>query len=746
MKLLGKDYKREIVRAHMTHSDRVRFEVRQMRAAANKKDYWNYCKNKTGRNTQDIDFDKFTDFFKKLNERKTEDSNMTDFNNIQIQDNAEFDLNITEGEIEEQIKKLPNNKAMGQDFILNEYIKSSVNVMMPIYVKIFNAVYSSSVIPESWRIGLIKPIFKNKGSKNEPDNYRPISILSCMGKLFTSLLNARLTKYLDNNKIIGEEQIGFRKNYSTTDGIFVVHFLTKLLKARGKKLMCAFIDIKKCFPSIWRDGLWQKLSLLNLGNKMFNVIRSLYESIKSCLVIDSQDEQGNNISRMSEVFACENGLREGENLSPLLFSLYVNDLNQFFINKACTGVSIDCIEDEDLVYYCKLLLLMYADDTVLFASSVKDLRVSLNTYLEYCRKWKLEINVEKTKIICFGLGRKPVFKLNNQPVEVVNDFNYLGIPLSKNGKFINAMKNNINKATKAMHTLRRTFYDKKIPIDCQIDIYEKTIEPILLYGSEIWGAENTSIIEKYHLKILKQILGVKHSTPAYMVLGETGKLPLRYTIDTRIFNYWYRIVTGKQEKLSYQIYKIMNFDRISSGVTYKWLQCIEKILNDTGYTYLWNEQSLTMAQSRMVLKTLKDQQIQNLFGYRDTSSKARNYLFLKENWEMESYLKNLDFMTTKRILYFRTCNHKLPIEKGRHAKPKIPEHRRYCPFCTASIGDSFHYILECKHFHRQRKKYVDKRYTTRPNMYQFQKLMQCKDTGELRNLSIFMNIIMKEFK
>ena len=88
------------------------------------------------------------------------------------------------------------------------------------------------------------------------------------------------------------------------------------------------------------------------------------------------------------------------------------------------------------------------------------------------------------------------------------------------------MKNNISKATKAMHTLRRTFYDKNIPIDCQIDMFEKTIEPILLYGAEIWGAENTTIIEKYHLKVLKQILGVRPNTPTYMVLGETGKLPL----------------------------------------------------------------------------------------------------------------------------------------------------------------------------------------------------------------------------
>ena len=113
---------------------------------------------------------------------------------------------------------------------------------------------------------------------------------------------------------------------------------------------------------------------------------------------------------------------------------------------------------------------------------------------------------------------------------------------------------------------------------------------------------------------------------------------------------------------------------------------------------------------------------------------------------MEFYLKNLDYTSTKQILRFRTCNYKLPIEIGRYARPIIPRHLRYCPFCVNLIGDGFHYLLECKHFNQTRKKYLDKEYTFRPNMYKFKKLMQTTNITELRNLAIFINIIIRKFK
>ena len=139
-------------------------------------------------------------------------------------------------------------------------------------VGLFNLVLSTGQIPEEWSIGIIVPIYKNKGEMSNPDNYRGITLLSCVGKLFTSLLNHRLCIFLDDYGVLGEEQAGFRSGYSTADHVFVLNMLIELYSYKKKKLFCAFIDYKKAFDSIDRTLLWQKLLSQNICGKFFNVI------------------------------------------------------------------------------------------------------------------------------------------------------------------------------------------------------------------------------------------------------------------------------------------------------------------------------------------------------------------------------------------------------------------------------------------------------------------------------------------
>ena len=113
------------------------------------------------------------------------------------------------------------------------------------------------------------PIYKRTGSPDEPENYRPITILSCFGKLFTAIINQRLHTFLESNGILEENQAGFRSGYSTTDHIFTLHALTEILKSRNKKLFCAYIDFQKAFDSVWRIGLWMKLLGYSINGKCF---------------------------------------------------------------------------------------------------------------------------------------------------------------------------------------------------------------------------------------------------------------------------------------------------------------------------------------------------------------------------------------------------------------------------------------------------------------------------------------------
>ena len=131
-------------------------------------------------------------------------------------------------------------------------------MLIPIYVKLLNCIFDSGKVPGTWLSGNIIPIFKNKGKSDEPKSYRPISILSCLGKLFTSILNKRLNAYSDEFLLISESQVGFRQGYSTNDNIFSLYSLFELLTLNKKKILFVFIDFEKAFDTVWREGLWCK--------------------------------------------------------------------------------------------------------------------------------------------------------------------------------------------------------------------------------------------------------------------------------------------------------------------------------------------------------------------------------------------------------------------------------------------------------------------------------------------------------
>ena len=183
---------------------------------------------------------------------------------------------FTETEIRNFVKSLKNNKAAGIDGILNEFIKHTIDILITLYVKLFNKILDTGDLPEDWLTGLIIPIYKNKGSKDDANNYRGITLLSCLGKLFTSILNHRLTEFCEKNLILKEIQAGFRKGYSTSDHVFVLKHLIDIFKSKNKKLFCCFVDYSKAFDSIWREALWHKLISNGIQGKVLNVIKSLY--------------------------------------------------------------------------------------------------------------------------------------------------------------------------------------------------------------------------------------------------------------------------------------------------------------------------------------------------------------------------------------------------------------------------------------------------------------------------------------
>ena len=147
----------------------------------------------------------------------------------------------------------------------------------------FNVVLDTGIIPETWTTGIIIPVYKNKGCPTDPDNFRAITLIRCLGKLFTSIVNTRLNFFANEVTLIHENQAGFRKGYSTIDNIFVLHVLIELYFSFGRKLFCTFIDFRKAFDTVSRSDLWKKFQFINIKGKCFKVIFNMYQGIKSCV-------------------------------------------------------------------------------------------------------------------------------------------------------------------------------------------------------------------------------------------------------------------------------------------------------------------------------------------------------------------------------------------------------------------------------------------------------------------------------
>ena len=174
-------------------------------------------------------------FYKGLNENNEHDNDDHHINIDVTDDDEILNSSITEAEILKCLKSLKNNKCPANDNITNEYLNNSTEKMLPIYISLFNLILDTGIIPDSWLEGVIRPIYKRNGEPQQPENYRPITILSCFGKLFTAILNLRLNNFLQFYNILEENQTGFRAGYSTTDHIFTLHALTEILKMKNKK-------------------------------------------------------------------------------------------------------------------------------------------------------------------------------------------------------------------------------------------------------------------------------------------------------------------------------------------------------------------------------------------------------------------------------------------------------------------------------------------------------------------------------
>ena len=756
LKSEGKKYSKFVkAKANKFHKD-FNKKLRNLKSC-NPKEYWSIL-NKSVEGKQaiaKISIESFAEHFRKLGETDNDDNNESAFKpqNIEHSINDELNKDFSVNEIQMLITKLKSGKACGIDLIRNEFLKNCPSEMIEIITLLFNIVLQSGIIPSDWCIGMIMPLFKNKGSHNDPDNYRGITLLSCIGKLFTAAINYRLTNYLEQTGSIGDEQAGFRAGYSTVDHIFTLHAILDIYLHKKERLYCAFVDYKKAFDLVDRTSLWMKLISHGINGRIVNAIYNLYSNAKSCVKYNGS---------ISDSFACNVGVRQGENLSPMLFAIYLNDFELFVSSKykGLEKISQEAhkyICDDDIEIFLKMYVLLYADDTIVMAETPDELHYALNAVYNYCSLWKLTVNTSKTKIVIFSRGKVrnvPTFLFGKDTLEVVDDYTYLGTTFNFNGNFKKAINKQIDAARRALFILKKKIMTLKLPIDLQLELFDKTILPILLYGAEVWGhSSHMILIEIFYRKFLKSILKVDSRTPDPMVYGETGKTKVELLVKERMICFWMRLLNGKQTKLSVLMYKIIKSMHDDPLNDYKsnWISYVKNIFDATGYSNIWFEAPCILTQNdstsyvtwakNAIHLRLNDIFKQEWNNQVYSNKLCNNYRIFKNVLELEPYLFNLSEKERVNMCKFRCRASNIPAAtlNANNANEEM------CTLCDMNeCGDEFHYILRCPYFSAERNKLL-KINNKKINCLQMRDIFTKKGIGKLKSLANFIGIIMSNF-
>ena len=716
--------------------------------------YWDMIQGKAkGNRTGDLSAEEFGFFFKNLNVQIEGDISKISFSSENKNPFEELNAPFSELELKNALKNLKNNKSNGPDDLLNEQIKISFSKMKDTFLKLFNIILDTGCFPELWAEGLIVPIYKMKGSKNDPNNYRGITLLSCLAKFFNICLNNRLKKI--SEKILSAIQAGFRPGFSTMDHIFTVLCILTLYERLQKNLFIAFIDYQKAFDTVWRAGLWLKLINEGVSGKFLNVVRDMYSKSKSCVLLNNEK---------SDHFGSYAGVRQGEILSPLLFALYINDLEGFLRSKGVQPLGgllnisgeVADFNDYEIAQFLSLLTLFYADDTIIFADSSIGLQFALEELQTYCENWKLTVNEDKTKVMCITRGRyrneNYNFIYNGKKLETVDEFIYLGICFTKKGLTNKTVACRETASKKAMFSFLNRCKQNHIPIDVQLEVFNRTVVPCMMYGGEVWGYNNIECLEIIQRKFLKYSLKLKSSTPTAMIYCETGYLSIETELKIKIITYWVNLITGRRDKFSYKLYLICLSLYKRGLLLFPWMNNVVNILNSTGFSNIFIEQFnldekyLKNVFLKKIKTTIRDQAVQGLLEeVNNDENKFYYYRELISFHGVQKYLKKMPPDIWLQLVKIRTKNHKLPVEIYSWKIAFKPREERTCTICDmGEVGDEYHFVMNCPVFQEDRDKFLPM-INNDKSPSAFIKLLKSDDIKILRGLAKFLKILFEIF-
>jgi hypothetical protein len=573
-------------------------------------------------------------------------------------------------EVLDAVASLKRNKSGGPSGVPPGFLKLMPPRWITLLATFFSMILTSSAYPCVWSYTKLIVLFK-KGSRNACNNYRGISLMDSLAKLFDSILSRRLERWFQPDR----EQAGAQKGRGCVEHLITLRLLMDFAKHRKRKLYVIFVDFSKAYDRVPRDRLIRRMISLGCGATMVRIIAAIYNSTKMIL-------------RRATVTTTI-GVRQGSPTSCLLFTLLVNDLVR--------NLKERCPPDDFLGWLHALMLM---DDTVLLATSRERAIEKLQVLHNFCADSGMMINEDKTKFMVVNGDDREKEKLETQGLCVKNcdAYTYLGCIFTQDGKTTSAVEAQCK--SKWPHVAKFEAFVKKncdCPFALKETVFSAALTSAILYGMESW-LSNAAIetARPMYMQCIRLLLGVRKTTAGDLCLIEAHQPSLsqlvkvsqkrtfeklileRENLDDDPFGHVWRIVRNARTPCAKYILSLLNYNAEEES-----RRLNQKILSSTRTKYL-------------TYRTWMNPELKKHPMYSD---------------------KNVAEYQRLTMTRFRLSSHCLEIEKGRWTRK--PREERLCPSCRV-VQDEQHALKDCQlnSSTRQRLGNVDLRlphvFTTEP--------------------------------